>query len=621
MIKKHLLLYILLLLPLLAMAQPKLFPLVENPYLVKYKGEPNKQEKTADTVPTLPFIEDFSDIMYGYPSTKRFTDSSTYVNPDFAIGPPTIGCLTLDGLDKNGQPYQFQPGIITGNADILTSRFISLDTLTPADSLYFSFLYQPQGYGEAPDANDFLSLWFYNNSIAQYVKVWEVEGSPLDTFKLVMIPITDTAYMNEFFKFQFRNVASLNGIFDHWNIDYIYLDKGRDKNDTTFNDVGFVYKAPSMLQRYQHMPYNQYITSEYFGKVRLTQTNIWDMDKTCSYEYKGEYNPGCNETLLSQQAPLEPVYQNSYNPDAIQSFPTLLNCGFPAPLPTDTFFDITHVFRSVDGVDVKTSNDTTRFRQIFSDYYAYDDGTAEAAFALSAPGGGGCAVRFALNFPDTLRGVHFHFVKSVYDVSTREFYLRVWAPSASNPDEPGDLIYERRALFPIYSDSLNEFVTYTIDSAFQLPVGNFFVGWYQDQDYTMNIGFDKNTDHSDATYFSVLNSSWQQSPLVGSIMMRPVVGDDATINPLGINEPVAGPRTNNIYLYPNPATNTVFVANAADFGHKPVSYTIFNLQGVVVNSGKLTNAQIDMANVADGLYFVRFDAAGFSTTRKLIIAH
>lgn len=147
MIKKHLLLSILLLLPFLAMAQPKLFPLQENPYLVKNKAllAGGKQEKAGDTILSLPFLEDFSSILYGYPGTKHFTDSFGYVNPDYPIGPPTIGCVTLDGLNKEGQPYQFQPGIITGNADYLSSRYINLDTITPEDSLYFSFFIPTAG--------------------------------------------------------------------------------------------------------------------------------------------------------------------------------------------------------------------------------------------------------------------------------------------------------------------------------------------------------------------------------------------------------------------------------------------------------------------------------------------
>jgi hypothetical protein len=316
------------------------------------------------------------------------------------------------------------------------------------------------------------------------------------------------------------------------------------------------------------------------------------------------------------------VYTNGYNPDAVQTFPTLVNCGFPEPMTQDTVYSITHVFRdtSTPFVDMETRNDTLVFNQVFSDYFAYDDGTAEAGFVLSAPGGGSCAARYQLNFPDTLRGVHFYFVKDgIQDVSGREFYLRVWGPSSSNPDLPGDVLYEKRGLFPQYADSLNEFVTYTIDSVFQLPVGNFFVGWYQADQYSINIGYDKNTVHNDRLYYKVTTNNWAQVSDVGSLMMRPVVGDNV-INPLGINEPVQARNVSNIILYPNPANDRVFIGNAADFGNKPVTYSIFNIQGLLIESGQLTNAQIDISAMSNGLYFVRFDGHNTSATRKLIIA-
>lgn len=614
----------LLLLPFFAVAQPQLFPLQENPFLVKYKGAANKQAKAAgDTLIDLPFLEDFSGNLYGYPDNKYFTDSNVYVNPDFCIGPPTIGCATFDGLNSKGQPYGFYPQ--TGDQDpntgapyeYLTSRAFDLDSVSPADSLYFSFVYQPQGYGEAPEQTDFLSLWFYDNATATYDMVWQVDGTPNDTFKLVMIPFKDPTYFNNNFKFQFRRSGALYGMFDQFNVDYIYFNKNRSFADTTFNDVGFVYKAPTILRNYQQMPFNQFTLGEFNNKIRLTQTNIAGFDKACSYRYYSDYTGACDETLLSAQAPLEPVYTNGYNPDAVQANPLLQNCSFPAPITTDTVFSMTHVFRSVDGSDIMYSNDTIVSRQVFSDYYAYDDGTAEAGFFLSSPGN--VAARFSLNFADTLRAVHFHFIKGVEDASTREFYLRVWGPDPANPDKPGELLYERTALFPIYSDSLNEFVTYTVDSVFQLPVGNFFVGWFQPQQYIINLGFDKNTDHGDALYYKVGNNGWQQNSIAGSLMMRPVVGDNI-INPLGIQEPLAPRNASNIYLYPNPAADRVFIANATEFGAKPVTYSVFNMQGLLIDSGTLTNAQIDITNMSNGLYFVRLDGHNLSTTRKLIIA-
>ena len=53
-------------------------------------------------------------------------------------------------------------------------------------------------------------------------------------------------------------------------------------------------------------------------------------------------------------------------------------------------------------------NDSIGFNQVFSNYYAYDDGTAEKAYALDAIGGQ-LAVRFLLAKADTLDGVFTPF--------------------------------------------------------------------------------------------------------------------------------------------------------------------------------------------------------------------
>jgi hypothetical protein len=61
-------------------------------------------------------------------------------------------------------------------------------------------------------------------------------------------------------------------------------------------------------------------------------------------------------------------------------------------------------------------NDTTGFYQSFSNYYSYDDGSAEAAFGPT-----GTQARLAVQFDayeaDSLIGVAFNFVPSVIDVS------------------------------------------------------------------------------------------------------------------------------------------------------------------------------------------------------------
>src|SRR5690606_18109851 len=107
---------------------------------------------------------------------------------------------------------------------------------SPADSIYLSFFYQPQGRGFAPETQDSLMLYLKDTADA-WIKVWAKEGTSIDSFRQVMIPITDPAFFHGAFQFRFVNIASINLIDDIWNLDYIRLAANRNMYDTAVNDV------------------------------------------------------------------------------------------------------------------------------------------------------------------------------------------------------------------------------------------------------------------------------------------------------------------------------------------------------------------------------------------------
>lgn len=115
----------------------------------------------------LPIFDDFhSDHIF--PDTALFTDMDAFINDDFPYRSVNIGAATLDAINAHGYLY---PGLtmFPSIADHLTSKPIRLDSLylpnetraiTLADSLYFSFFYQPQGRGNEPESFDSLVLQF-----------------------------------------------------------------------------------------------------------------------------------------------------------------------------------------------------------------------------------------------------------------------------------------------------------------------------------------------------------------------------------------------------------------------------------------------------------------------------
>lgn len=127
---------------------------------------PKATRSASETGLFLPFFDDFSHVSL-YPDSTKWTDRNALVTDGFPVNPPTRNAVTLDVLDESGRVYDYA----ISNAfvaEYLTSARIRLDSvmeptpkaLTPADSLYFSFWYQPQGNGNPPEAQDSLVLQF-----------------------------------------------------------------------------------------------------------------------------------------------------------------------------------------------------------------------------------------------------------------------------------------------------------------------------------------------------------------------------------------------------------------------------------------------------------------------------
>ena len=141
---------------------------VAQEILTPFRANSEKASAKRNVAPArfLPFFEDFSKSNL-YPDSTKWTDNNVLVNDGFPLCPPNRNGATFDVLDANGKVYDYA----ISNAfvaEYLTSVRIRLDSimepepraLTPADSVYLSFYYQPQGNGNAPEAQDSLVLQF-----------------------------------------------------------------------------------------------------------------------------------------------------------------------------------------------------------------------------------------------------------------------------------------------------------------------------------------------------------------------------------------------------------------------------------------------------------------------------
>ena len=154
-----------------ARAQEVLTGLQFNEAIRYHLEEENQADADKKSVATtgaleLPFFDDFSHYTL-YPDQTLWDGKSAFVNKDFPLYPTNSGAATLDAIDEKGAVYR-DATWIPFLADELKSRPIRLDSvfspvirkLTPADSVYLSFFYQPQGVGDEPEIGDSLILEF-----------------------------------------------------------------------------------------------------------------------------------------------------------------------------------------------------------------------------------------------------------------------------------------------------------------------------------------------------------------------------------------------------------------------------------------------------------------------------
>ena len=576
-------------------------------------------------VQTLPFFDDFSNSRI-YPDSTKWTDRNVYINSGFPKNPITHNAATLDVLDENGCVYEYaisNPFI----AEYLTSAIIRLDSvfeptpkaLTPSDSLYFSFFYQPQGNGNPPEPQDSLVLEF--GRIVELDTIWEhawstpgmtlshfLQENDSNYFKQVMIPITELRHFTSTFCFRFYNYASIlnssqpsgRGNEDNWNIDVVYLDYNRSIYNTSYPKICFAGTAPSFLKRYQSMPYKHYRANPVANiavDYKIQVSNLDNLNHDLQYYYTVDQVAG------SQHSSYTEPYPFNTEPFAYcQSFPSIVDVLFSLNYDRDTTsYIIRHYL--VDNTCTPPMIDSLVCHQGFYNYFAYDDGSPERGYGVE-PAGGAFAVRFDLAEMDTIRGVQLLFNHTLHDANSNYFDIVVWK---DNNGKPGDELYRLSNCKPRWEDQLYKFVYYPFDRLIKHN-GTFYVGLVQQSGGVINIGFDSSIDNSQYNFINV-TGSWQPSSDPGSIMIRPVVGGNYFI---GVDEQLV---EQDIRIYPNPAASTIHIDGVSN----GTSIAVYDIIGRQVMQEAFRD-ELSVSHLSNGLYLLNITTAeGNIITKKIIV--
>ncbi|MCF8328956.1 MAG: T9SS type A sorting domain-containing protein [Crocinitomicaceae bacterium] len=531
-------------------------------------------------------------------SSKIWLDHYAYHNYRFGVNPRSLGVVTFDGLNEQGYPYQIGTSV-TNYGDKLTSKPINLGSFSASDSVYFSFLYQPQGLGDVPENGDSLLLEFYAPELSQWFHIWSVSGGATIPFKAVHVNVNDTKFFKPGFQFRFRNYGGLSGALDHFHVDYVHLRSLSAYNDTTFKDFAFSNPINTLLKTYTSVPWDHYKASIGSKMTDSLFVNLYNGSTSAENYQNGQLT--INQSNLQQGLYVLPGFllaegQINYNPLSFLDSYHDLSVGYEY---SKVLPGISQEFDVVGTASAQFpnlyQNDSTSFKQLFSNYYSYDDGSAEAAFGPT-----GTQARLAIRFdtyePDSLIGVNLSFLPSVVDVSQKLFLITVWD---NDNGQPGNVLYEDDAFSPrqpSYVNGNNNYQSYYFADTVKVAVGTtFFVGWRQLDPDRLNLGLDRNIDnHSTIRYSVDGGNNWYTAPFSGSAMLRPIFSTliDATLQTNEMEE-------KELTIYPNPSNGKLTV-EFQNGNQAPIF--VYNQLGQLMMSSD--SNQLDLSLINAGVYFI-----------------
>ena len=594
---------------------------------------------------SLPFFDDFS-TSYKYTDESKWMPNNVFVSSNFPMYPVNHNAATFDVADRYGKIYS-RGSSTPFIADTLKSVKIRLDSigdheLTLNDSIFFSFYYQPGGFGNSPDRFDSLVLQFgygydvevfdstsqhyYTERHTAWRQMWSTGGVELDTFllscgenqyfKKVMIPIIDSCFLVEDFQILFFNYGTLPTIMypndrsnmDMWNIDFVYLDINRSIENDTYPLVSLTGTIPTFLKRYQSMPYKHYKENPISAIYNDFDINITNLDVN-THEVRFSCKVDDNNSSWSYSFIDNPLIINQYHNVGVCTNHVIMG-DFIYPF-NETFDTTSYTIRQyvevVDEHSGEVRGDSIVRTQGFYNYFAYDDGTPEMGYGL-VPSDTYFAAQFKASRLDTVSGVQILFNRTFNDANFNFFDIVVWR---DNNGKPGEVIYTLENRRPDWNDStIYSFSFYKFNDIVKVN-STFYVGLRQRYSKTINIGFDSSIDNHQYNFYNV-GEGWKNSAFPGSLMIRPVMGKKGYFIGVDENQEVT------LNIYPNPAQNIVYIDGIdADLCE---DITIYDMTGRMVRRFQYCN-ELDVSELQNGVYMLRVVMCdGSANTSKLLIS-
>ncbi len=554
---------------------------------------------------SLPFFDDFVSTTV-YPDSTRWFDNDVFINNDFPIKPPSYGVATFDDLDSKGNPYQELNDQTYGACDTLTSLAINLKDssgkfYSVADSIILSFYIQRQGIGDPSDNKDSLILQFKDKN-NQWNTQWKAKGGSLAPFAFIMTGIKDLSYFFKGFQFRFINFSRHTGNLNQWHLDYIHLARKRKMNIKNYDDIAIQSRPSSLLKNYFQMPYQHFQADSAQQKAKLIFVNANNLHNSIK-------NVQAKHTETINSVVINATNFNSNNANILAQDSAKrrfegfsLNNLSGSPIVIKREYEIRE-----SGIASKyAANDKITVFQEFGSCYAYDDGTAEYGFGydddvIDPNYKGAIAYKFNLIKSDSLWAIGMFFNRSIKSTSNLKFDLKIWQKISPLGQGRGkdETVITQYNLTPKFTDSLNGYHLFYLDSSIVLPKGDFYIGWEQEGNTHLDIGYDINNGHheteSSQNLFWLDRGNWAAVDFKGALMMRPYIGKRLLLGPGSIKPNAIA----QIIAYPNPFTSQIVVSCKEEIAW----ITLSDITGKIKNTYYTHELDVSMLNA--GIYAIR----------------
>jgi Secretion system C-terminal sorting domain len=600
------------------------------------KGKSASRTQALDPA-FLPFWDDFSATDDVLRDTLWLYGQSVQLNNGFGIRPPSRNVVTFDGTDSLGKPYNINDILAKGFADRLISQPIRMDLVPVAerDSVYISFFFQFQGRGELPDPGDQLSL-----AIKAQDGTWETiyvvdsdPSLPPDVFQEVIVQISEDRFFHDNFQFRFFNYARLSGPYDHWIVDYVYLNKRRFPTDLRFPDRTISGSFTSLFSEYFSMPLKHFM-EDTVGNLAFPTIELYNMlefqvgtstlhTQPISYRTVTTIKSTEDSVTTSTSFVVDSLFVGNHNgltykTSILDSLPSPSNYYYPSADSINV--RIKYSITTKDNILITNNgdydplkynpidfrhNDTLSVNFVLSDYYAYDDGTAENGAGLNQAGSY-LAYLFntRIDSVDTITYVDIYFPE--YGDNTNQSLLLQIRSSLGDINQPPLL----EQLIVVERNTRNKFARYQLYRPVLIG-GQFYIGWKQITNASIPVGLDKNTDNGNRIYYNTTGDWVQNTDVKGSLMIRPGFGK-------GSGDVITGLEKSRpaLRVYPNPSSG-ICTINA-----KAERVEAYDLTGRSIDlywEHVGDNTRITLTTMADGLILLRVLTEGRLHTEKLMV--